>query len=48
MDLVEELLKENDKNRDGVIDFNEFVESIKYIKRQPPTSNGTSLHKEKI
>ena len=45
MDLVEELLRENDKNKDGVIDFTEFVESIKYIKRQPLPSNG-SFHRE--
>ncbi len=33
MHLVEELIAENDTNKDGAIDFSEFVNSIKYIQQ---------------
>jgi Ca2+-binding EF-hand superfamily protein len=33
LQLVEELITENDSNKDGAIDFHEFAAAIKYIQR---------------
>lgn len=39
LEMVDEVLREDDKNQDGYIDYNEYVDGSKRVKPKPLSLN---------